>query len=281
MSDKPLLVFQTDFTYKEGAVCAMYGVVKSVDRDLEIMDGTHELPQFDIWSASYRLWQSAVFWPKDTIFVSVVDPGVGTKRRACAALTKGGWRIVTPDNGTLTHIARRIGIAEVREIDERVNRLPSTRGVSVFHGRDLFGYCAARLASGVITFEEVGPAYNADEIVILPVSEPAEADGTVRGILEINDPNFGNVWTNIPLAMFDAAGFACGSQLKVKITYGGKTVFHGIVPFEKSFGYAEQGAPVVYINEIMNIGLAVVEGSFTGTFGVGYGTGWEVEFTRL
>ena len=74
----PILVFQTDFTYKEGAVAAMYGVVRSVDRDVEIITATHEIPQYDIWSASYRLSQYVPFWPKGTVFVSVVDPGVGT-----------------------------------------------------------------------------------------------------------------------------------------------------------------------------------------------------------
>ena len=111
---KPILVFQTDFTYKEGAVCAMYGVVKSVDRELEIIDGTHEIPKFDTWSASYRLYQSMQFWPKGTIFVSVVDPGVGTKRRASVALTKDGYYVVTPDNGSLTHLKNYVGIQEVR-----------------------------------------------------------------------------------------------------------------------------------------------------------------------
>ncbi len=120
---KPILVFQTDFTYKEGAVCAMYGVVKSVDRELEIIDGTHEIPQYDIWSASYRLFQSMRFWPAGTIFVSVVDPGVGTPRRACVAQTADGYTVVTPDNGTLTHIAHEVGILAVREIDQAINRL--------------------------------------------------------------------------------------------------------------------------------------------------------------
>ena len=157
-NEKPILVFQTDFTYAEGAVSSMYGVVKTVDRALEIMDGTHKIPQYDTWSASYRLYQSLPFWPKGTIYVSVVDPGVGTKRRACVARTSDGHYVVSPDNGSLTHLKRYIGIEEVREIDESVNRLKSTRGTSVFHGRDLFGYTAARLASGIIDFEGVGPA---------------------------------------------------------------------------------------------------------------------------
>ena len=155
---KPILVFQTDFTYKESAVSAMYGVVKSVDRELEIIDATHQIPQYDIWSASYRLFQPMRFWPKGTIFVSVVDPGVGTPRRGCVALTEDGYYVVTPDNGTLTHVKALVGIREVREIDQRVNRLrgKGTEETSVFHGRDVFGYTAARLASGIITYEGVG-----------------------------------------------------------------------------------------------------------------------------
>ena len=106
MFDKPILVFQTDFTYKEGAVSAMYGVVKTVDRELEIFDGTHEIPQYDTWSASYRLLQSLPFWPKGTIYVSVVDPGVGTSRRACVAKTANGYYVVTRTTG-LSPTSRR------------------------------------------------------------------------------------------------------------------------------------------------------------------------------
>ena len=80
MKDLKLMVFQTDFGYKDSTVAAMYGVVKRVNRSLEIIDSTHELPQFDVWSASYRLWQAMRFWPAGTVFVSVVDPGVGTSK---------------------------------------------------------------------------------------------------------------------------------------------------------------------------------------------------------
>ncbi|MDR1419643.1 MAG: SAM-dependent chlorinase/fluorinase [Treponema sp.] len=278
MGRKPILVFQTDFTYREGAVCAMYGVVKTVDRDLEIFDGSHELPKFDVWSASYRLYQSMEFWPKDTIFVSVVDPGVGTGRRACAARTVNGYTVVTPDNGSLTHTATKIGIAEIREIDERINRLEGTRGVSVFHGRDLFGYCAARLASGIITFKETGPAYSVDEIKRLPIIEPSMDSRAVRGILEIDDPNFGNMWTNIPLAMFTKAGFSYGDMLHVTIRHGGQAAFEEAVPFARSFGYVEKGRPVIYNNELMNIAIALAEGNFSSAYSLGYGAGWEVEF---
>lgn len=279
MFDKPILVFQTDFTYAEGAVSSMYGVVKSVDRELEIFDGTHQIPQYDTWSASYRLYQSLQFWPKGTIYVSVVDPGVGTARKACVAKTVDGYYIVTPDNGALTHIKKYVGIEAVREIDETVNRLKSTRGTAIFHGRDLFGYTAARLASGIIDFEGVGSEYSVDEIVEHEILEPTISPKCVKGIFEIKDPNFGNLWSNIPLEKFEEAGFHYGDMVHVKITHEGTTAFEDTVLFHKSFGYAKKGEPMIYNNELMKVSMAVSQGSFCKDFNLSYGPEWEVEFT--
>ena len=279
---KPILVFQTDFTYKEGAVSSMYGVVKSVDRELEIFDGTHEIPKYDIWSASYRLYQSMTFWPAGTIFVSVVDPGVGTPRRACAAKTTEGYYVISPDNGSLTHTKAWQGIVEVREIDPSVNRLKgkNTEGTSVFHGRDLFGYCAARLASGIISYEQVGPVYDINEIVTLPIMEPVLKDGMVQGIFEISDPNFGNLWTNIPLSMFDQAGFVYGDHLKLVIKHQEQVVFNDRVLFHKSFGFAKKGEAIVYNNELMKVSLAVSQGSFSEHYHMDFGPDWVVQFQK-
>ncbi len=279
---KPMLVFQTDFTYKEGAVCAMYGVVKSVDREIEIIDGTHELPQYDIWSASYRLFQSMKFWPEGTIFVSVVDPGVGTHRRACVAKTADGYYVVTPDNGSLTHLKKWVGIEEVREIDETINRLKgkNTEGVSIFHGRDLFGYCAARLASGIITYEEVGQAYSLDEIVEYEVLEAEVKDNKVCGIFEINDPNFGNLWTNIPLNLFTEAGFNYGDYLKVTIKHEDVEVYKDRVLFHKSFGFAAKNQVMIYNNELMKVSMAISQGNLCEKYNLSFGADWTVEFEK-
>ena len=279
---KPILVFQTDFTYKEGAVSSMYGVVKTVDRELEIFDGTHELPQYDTWSASYRLYQSLRFWPEGTIYVSVVDPGVGTARRACVAKIAGGYYVVTPDNGALTHIDREMGVLEVREIDETKNRLrgKGTDGVAIFHGRDLFGYCAARLASGVIDFEGVGPAYPVGEIVRHEILEPVLSDGKAEGVIEINDPNFGNLWTNIPTKRFFECGFAYGDRVRVTVRHAQETVFDREVLFHQSFGYAKQGEPIIYNNELMRVALAVSCGSFERNYGLSFGADWRVSFRK-
>lgn len=280
---KPILVFQTDFTYKEGAVSSMYGVVKTVDRELEIMDGTHEIPQYDTWSASYRLYQSLQFWPEGTIYVSVVDPGVGTARKACVAKTVDGYYIVTPDNGSLTHVKKFIGIEAVREIDESVNRLrgKGTEGVAIFHGRDLFGYTAARLGSGIIDFEGVGPEYPVEEIVEHEMFDPVIEPGKVTGYFEICDPNFGNLWTNIPLQKFEEAGFKYGDYVKAIICHEGEVVFDQTVLFHKSFGFAPKGEPMVYNNELMKIAMAVSQGSMIEKFGVNFGPEWTVEFCHL
>jgi S-adenosylmethionine hydrolase len=279
---KPILVFQSDFTYKEGAVCSMYGVVKSVDRELEIMDGTHEIPQYDIWSASYRLFQSMRFWPEGTIFVSIVDPGVGTSRRACVCETYDGYFVVTPDNGTLTHLKKWVGIAEVREIDEKINRLrgKGTDETSIFHGRDLFGYCAARLASGIISFEEVGPIYSVDEIIELEIEEPNKTGLKVNGCFEIGDPNFGNLWTNIPLSLFKEVGFQYGDYLEAVISYSGEIVFHEKILFQKSFGYVEKGELIIYNNELMKVAIAMNQGNFKEKYNLGFGPEWKVEFKK-
>lgn len=283
---KPLqnmLVFQTDFGYKDSTVAAMYGVVKSVNRDIEIIDSTHELPQYDIWSASYRLWQCMRFWPEGTIFVSVVDPGVGTNRKACVAETEDGYYIVTPDNGTLTHVKKYHGIREIREIDETINRLhhAGTDETSVFHGRDLFGYCAARLTSGIISFEQVGPAYSTDEIVSLNMPEPAYGQDHVEGYIEIDDPNFGNLFTNIETEKLLNAGFAYDEPVRLIIRYRNETVFNKVIPFEKTFGNVSTGDPVIYNNELMHISFAVTQGSFVETYGIHFGPEWTVRLEKV
>ncbi len=277
---KKMLVFQTDFTYKEGAVAAMYGVVKSVDEDIEIITATHEIPQYDTWSASYRLYQYIDFWPKGTIFVSVVDPGVGTSRKACVCKTKNGYYIVSPDNGTLSHIDKYFGIEEVREIDESINRLKRLDNghVSIFHGRDLFGYCAAKLASGLISFEQVGPKYDVEDIIRHTIIEAKIEKDYIEGTFEINDPNFGNLWTNVLLDDFLKFGFKLGDNVHTIIYYNDEIVFDQIIPYYDSFSKAEDHSVMIYNNEINKMGLAKVVGNLCKDYNLWYGQEYKVVF---
>ena len=190
------LVLQSDFGEKDGAVAAMRGVAISVSPTIPLYDLTHEIPTFNIWEASLRLIQTAEYWPAGTVFVSVVDPGVGKSRKSVVLKTKTGHYIVTPDNGTLTFVAEQLGIAELREIDEAVNRLKNSDASYTFHGRDVYAYTGARLAAGKITFEEVGRLLPA-EVVSIPFQKATVANYEIRGNIPILDVQFGNVWTNI------------------------------------------------------------------------------------
>lgn len=179
------LILQSDFGYADGAVSAMYGVAECVSDQIRVYDLTHDIPQYDIWEASYRLIQTVTYWPEGSVFVSVVDPGVGSTRRSIVVRTTGGQYVVTPDNGTLTHIKRMIGISEARVIDESINRLPGSGESYTFHGRDIYAYTGARLASGIITFEQVVPQVDVDSVVELPVVPAELHDGIITGTIDV------------------------------------------------------------------------------------------------
>src|SRR5699024_9381326 len=120
------LVLQIDFGLVDGVVSSMYGVALSVYQDWKVFNLTNKITSYNMWEGSYRLYQNITYWTKGTVFVSVVDPGVGTDRSSIIAKTTDGKYIVTPDNGTLTHVYENIGIEEIREIDESTNRLPNS-----------------------------------------------------------------------------------------------------------------------------------------------------------
>ena len=163
------LVLLTDFGTADGAVSAMKGVAYSVSQDLLISDLSHENPS--IFAGAYRLYQAEQFWPKDTVFVAVVDPGVGTERLSVVLKTRTGHYFVGPNNGLLSLVAERDGIEGLRQIDERVNRRPGSDESHTFHGRDVFAYTGARLAAGVIRFDEVGPSLAPQTLIDIRVSQ--------------------------------------------------------------------------------------------------------------
>ena len=148
--------------------------------------------------------------------------------------------------------------------------------MAIFHGRDLFGYTAARLAAGVIDFEGVGPAYPVEEIVMHDLNVAKIQDGKVVGMIEIDDPNFGNAWTNIPLSLMTEAGFSYGESLPVLIRQQDREVFSQTILFDKAFGCVAKGEPILYNNELMNVSLAVCMGSFCKQYGVSYGSDWTI-----
>jgi S-adenosylmethionine hydrolase len=274
-----IIVYQSDFGLKDGAVSAMRGVAVSVDPTLRLEDLTHEIPAFDIWQGAYRLNTTAPYWPSGTVFVSVIDPGVGTERRSVVLKTRSGHYFVSPDNGTLTLVAEDLGIAAVRAIDESRYRRPGSERSYTFHGRDVYSYAAAHLASGKTNFDQIGPALP-PEVVAIAYQKPEVRGDMVRGNIPILDVQYGNVWTNIDRATFEQLGVAKGEEVEVRIFNEGEQVFEGAMPYVSTFGDVPEGDTLLYLNSVDNVAFAINWGNFAETYVIGSGPAWRVELAK-
>ena len=273
------LVFQSDFGLKDGAVAAMKGVAYSVDRELQLFDITHEIPAFNIWEAAYRLKQAASYWPSGTVFVSVVDPGVGSDRKSVVVRTRSGHYFVTPDNGTLTLIADELGIEQVREIDEAKNRLKNSDQSYTFHGRDVYAYTGARLAAGIVSFEQIGQVL-ATQLVRLHYQKPTIDANKITGTIDILDIQYGNIWTNIDKKAIDDLKLSYGDRINVKIYNKGELVYDAGITFGKTFADVPEGKPVGYLNSLLNFSVGINRGNFAQRFNVGSGPDWKIAISR-
>lgn len=275
------LVLQTDFGLGDGAVSAMQGVAFGVSPEIKMFNLTHEIPAYNIWEAAYRLHQTATYWPAGTVFVSVVDPGVGTERPSVVLKTKSGHYFVSPDNGTLTLVAEHLGIEAIRRIDESKNRLAGSEQSYTFHGRDVYAYTGARLASGKISFEEVGEVL-ANEVQKIPYQSALLENGVLKGNIPVLDVQYGNIWTNIPADLFKQAGFKKDQSLCVTVSYQEENKpaekrFEGLMPYKNSFGDVADGQPLLYLNSLLNVSFALNMDSFSQKHQIFSGSAWSVE----
>lgn len=276
-----LLVLQSDFGLVDGAVSAMIGVALQEAPTLGINNLTHEITPYNIFEASYRLFQTVEYWPQGTTFVSVVDPGVGSDRKSVVALTSRNQYIVTPDNGTLSYIKKHVGIKVVREISEIENRRRNTELSYTFHGRDVYAFTGAKLASDHISFEEVGPELAIESIVELPVVETVIEDNLVRGAVDILDVRFGSLWTSITREEFYTLKPEFNDRFEVTIYNNDMLVYQNQVTYGKSFAAVRIGQPIIYINSLYRVGVAINQGSFANAYNVGVGPQWRIEIKKL
>lgn len=274
------LVLMTDFGLKDGAVSEVRGVAYSVSPQLVVSDLTHEVPAGDIWRGSYWLYQTAPYWRAPTVFVGVVDPGVGTSRRSIVVRTCAGRLYVLPDNGLVTLVAEAEGVNEVRTIDETRNRLPGSQASNTFYGRDVFGYVGARLAAGVIGWAEVGPLVPNDSLVRLAHTPAQVVGATIQGNIPALDVQYGNVWSNIPKEMLARIGVVEGDTVNVRIYRGAKLVNQVTAPFVATFGSVPVGRPLVYINSLLKVSVALNQGDYAKAHGIASGPEWRIEVTK-
>jgi S-adenosylmethionine hydrolase len=275
-----IVVFQSDFGVKDGAVSAMKGVAMGVSPELKLYDLTHEIPAYDIWEGAYRLMQTVPYWPEGTVFVSVVDPGVGTSRKSVVAKTKTGQYIVTPDNGTLTLIAESLGITELREIDEAMNRRRNSEKSYTFHGRDVYAFTGARLAAGVISYEQVGKALPAEPVMI-SYQKAVLSGNVIKGNIPVLDIQYGNVWTNIGTDLFNQWKLKPGNKLQVTIYNKNQKVYEGIMPYVETFGAVAKGKPLAYFNSLLQLSFALNMQNFAKVYHVNSGSDWSVQIRKV
>ena len=275
------LVFQSDFGLGDGAVSAMKGIAYGVDGNLIVGDVTHDISPFNIWEASYRLSQVVDFWPEGTVFVSVVDPGVGSDRRSVVARLTGDRYVVTPDNGTLTHLFLADRVLEIREIDESVNRLQGSYESHTFHGRDVYSFTGARLASGFIGYEEVGTKLELSSLIQI-YKDAVQIEGSIlTGTVEILDVRFGHLWTDISSSDLEVLKPVYGDMLNVVIIYRGCELYRGSIPFCKSFNDVNPGDELAYINSMMNLAVGIHQKSFAELYGIKAGPACKIRVSLL
>lgn len=267
----------SDFGSKEHFVAAMKGVAVNVSQHISIFDITHEIEPFGVWEASWVLANAMPFWPQGTIFVAVVDPGVGTLRKSLACRLSQEQIVICPDNGLLTFILENNKSPEIRIIDEKVHRRRGSEQFHTFHGRDLYVYMGARLAAGLIDFADSGPLISGSITLLDYHKAKLINNQTIEGtIMKVEQP-FGNVVTDIASGLLtDMSGQHDISSLNVIIKHDNQLIYKHKVPFVKSFGYAGKFEAHAYSDSSGFIGLAVNSDNFAQKYNIKFGAMWKV-----
>lgn len=277
-----LLVLQSDFGVVDGAVSAMIGVALSVDPEIKIYDLSHSITPFNIFEASYRLFQSIQYWPEGSVFVSVVDPGVGSNRTSVVALTNTNHIVVTPNNGTLSHLKKYVGLKEVYLIDVNKNRRKDVVNQSyTFDGRDLYAYIGARLSSKKIDLNDVGNKLNYADVIELELPISRYENNKVFGSVEIFDERYGSVWTSIIVDDFNQLKPTFGEMFNVVIRNEMDIKFNENIIFGRAFNDVPVSNLVIYINSLNRIGIAINQGSVSEIYNIKTGNDWIVEITKI
>ena len=254
---RPTIVFMTDFGTANDAVAICKAVMIGIAPDARIMDITHQVTPYQIGEASRLLEGVTPYYPAGTVFVIVVDPGVGTARKAVIVKTKKGQYFVVPDNGLMTPIVDADGFAGAREISNPAWMI-GDKISSTFHGRDIFSPTAAHLAMGE-DWTQAGPAV--DELVRLnPPTATLGAKGITGEVIGLDDP-FGSLITNISGDDFKKLGYALGEKVTVKIDNKPYTM-----PYVKTFMGVPVGQPLLYIDSRDRVGFAVNQGDFSKVY---------------
>ena len=255
------IVFMTDFGVVDDSVAICRGVIYSIMPEVRIVDLTHQVTPFSILDGARFLYGVTPYYPAGTVFVVVIDPTVGSTRRAIVAKSKRGQYFVLPDNGLLTLVEQRDGIEGIHEITN-TDWMIGTRLSSTFHGRDIFSPVGAHVARGE-DWTKVGPEMPVASLVRLELKAARLDDRGVTAEVIATDGPFGNLVTNLDAEDFLKLGYQRGQEVPVKI--GGKEMK---IKFVRTFSDVALKQPLLYIDSRGHLGLAVNQGSFAATYGM-------------
>jgi S-adenosylmethionine hydrolase len=251
---RPIIVFMTDFGTANDAVAICHAVMVGIAPDARIMDITHQVTPFSIEEGARTMEGVTPYYPAGTVFVAVVDPGVGTSRKAVVVKTKKGQFFVLPDNGLITPIIDRDGLDSAREITN-ANWMIGQAISSTFHGRDIFSPVGAHLAAGW-DYTMVGPPV--DQVVRLTPKVATVTDKGIEGdIVALDDP-FGSLITDISKDQFEKLGYSLGEKITVQLN---KKPF--TLPYARTFMNVRVGEPLLFIDSRDRVSLAINQGNFS------------------
>jgi S-adenosylmethionine hydrolase len=258
---QPLRVigFMSDFDVKDDAIGICKAVMDGIAPGVRVIDITHQVTPFDIAEGARFLAGSAPYFPKDAVFVGVVDPGVGSPRKAIIAKSKVGQFFVVPDNGLLTLVQDRDGIEEAREITNPEWMIGSKLS-STFHGRDIFSPAGAHLARGD-DWTQAGPALDVTQLTRITVDKATVEASGLHGEVIGTDGPFGNLVLDVPQEVFAQLGYRIGDTIPVILD--GKSYS---IPLHKTFSDVAIGKPLFYIDSRGRLSLAINQGNFAENY---------------
>jgi S-adenosylmethionine hydrolase len=247
--------FMTDFDVKDDAVGICKAVMLGIAPRATVVDITHQVTPFDIAQAGRFLAGSAPYFPRDAVFVAVIDPTVGSTRKAIIAKSKVGQYFVLPDNGMITQLAERDGLVGAREITNPAWMIGAKLS-STFHGRDIFSPAGAHLARGD-DWTEAGPALDVANLVRLKNTTAAIDATGLHGQVIGTDGPFGNLVLNVPAESFARLGYRLGDRVHVTIAGTDYTL-----PFVKTFSDVPVGEGLLYIDSRGRLSVGIDQGNF-------------------
>ena len=255
------IVFMTDFGVVDDSVAICRGVMYSIVPDVRVVDLTHQVTAFSILDGARFLFGATPYFPEGTVFVVVIDPTVGSTRKAIVAKSKRGQYFVLPDNGLLTLVEQRDGIEAAREITNP-DWMIGSKLSSTFHGRDIFSPAGAHMARGD-DWTKVGPEIPVKELVRLQLKAATLDEKGLSAMVIATDGPFGNLVTNVNAEDFLKLGYKRGQEVPIEI--GDKDMK---IKFVKTFSDVPLDQPLLYIDSRGRLGVAVNQNSFAATYGV-------------